>query len=164
LKGHRGCHNPLPRPYVAPGDRQVSPSLRTLQAGLLLSQGRGSNGDGGLRHHIGVRGPLEQAGRLTSRARVRPAGSTRTGESSLPAVNTSDPFIPAKRRPLPRPEAECVAGAKRSRAPEHHPEGDPSQRANASSGGARRAERCCCYYFHTAWQPYKTATDHIIYW
>ena len=30
-----------------------------------------------------------QAGRLTSWARVRPAGSTRTGESSLPAVITT---------------------------------------------------------------------------
>jgi len=33
---------PFSRPCFAPGDRQVSPSLCTLQAGLLLSQGRGS--------------------------------------------------------------------------------------------------------------------------
>jgi len=41
-------------------------------------------------HHIGVPGSsAKQAGRLTSRARVQPAGSTRTGESSLPAVITT---------------------------------------------------------------------------
>jgi len=40
------CENsPLPRPCVAPGDRQVSPSLCTLRAGLLLSRGRGSDYD-----------------------------------------------------------------------------------------------------------------------
>jgi len=32
-------------PCVAPGDRQVSPSLRSLRAGLLLSHGRGSGRD-----------------------------------------------------------------------------------------------------------------------
>ncbi len=32
---------------------------------------------------------MNKAGRLTSGARVRPAGSTRTGESSLPAVITT---------------------------------------------------------------------------
>ncbi|MBP7700125.1 MAG: hypothetical protein KA091_01120 [Methanoregulaceae archaeon] len=82
---------PLSRPCVTLGDRQVSPSLRTFQAGLLLSQGRGSNGEGGLRPSLGWSGFLceIQAGRLTSGARVRPAGSTRTGESSLPAVITT---------------------------------------------------------------------------
>jgi len=39
---------PLSRPCVAPGDRQVSPSLRTLRARLLLSHGKGSVWDRGL--------------------------------------------------------------------------------------------------------------------
>jgi len=42
---------PLPRPYVAPGDRRVSPSLRTLRAGLLLSLRRGSDCDDSLSAH-----------------------------------------------------------------------------------------------------------------
>jgi len=66
----------LIRPCIAPGDRRVSPSLRTLRVGLLLSQRRGSGGDStpSGRRWTGVL----QANRLTCRTVI---GKWMTGQS-----------------------------------------------------------------------------------
>jgi len=84
-----------------------------------------------------------QAGRLTSGARVRPVRSTRTGELSLPAAITTRRTRTSKAEAANEDADRVRRRSGATECPENHPEGDPSQRANASSGGARRAERCC---------------------
>lgn len=58
-----------PRPFIAPGDTQVSPSLRIPWTGLLLSQERGGNQDIALRWGSTLTSREQASGSFTKRVR-----------------------------------------------------------------------------------------------
>ena len=89
---------PLPRPRIAPGDRRVSPSLRTFSAGLLLSQWRGSDQDI----------PL-QAGRAPGSSEEAPGSVAKRGRGADERQRT--PVQEVGGRGPPRNERERVVEA-----------------------------------------------------